>query len=134
MPILFCAQVPIVKVEAGGLNIDISVNQTSGIQNSHFILDLVGRYPSARPLVRLVKHWAARRGFPKSSQGGLPSFVWTVMAINILQVCTTFFRLNKFAIIKTFSLHIFKHYLPFHVFYDRCCRHFCRIPWELDLH
>ncbi|MCO5585280.1 hypothetical protein L7F22_039213 [Adiantum nelumboides] len=82
------AKVPIVKFVCvhGKLKVDISINQTNGIEAANYIRGWLDRLPSIRPLIMAVKLLLVQRGLSEVFSGGLGSYSVICLVINHLQM------------------------------------------------
>lgn len=82
------AKVPIVKFVCthGKLKVDISVNQSNGLDASRFVSDWLERCPSIRPLIMATKLLLNQRGMSEVFSGGLGSYSVICMVISHIQL------------------------------------------------
>ena len=84
---LITAKVPIVMFEdvKYGLEIDISLNNHSGIRNTFLLRTYSRMDPRVRPLVVVVKEWAKHNNVCNSKSGLLSSYALNLMVLFFLQ-------------------------------------------------
>ncbi|KAM6498859.1 Nucleotidyltransferase [Amanita muscaria] len=79
------ARVPILKFTAlseyGSFGVDISINNTTGLQAVNVVNDYLSKMPALRPLVLAVKALLAKYGLNNPSTGGLGSYAVICMCI-----------------------------------------------------
>lgn len=82
------AKVPIIKFVCtyGNFRVDISVNQTNGLEAADFVISWLKRMPSLRPIIMATKLLLSQRGMSEVFSGGLGSFSVICMAISHFQV------------------------------------------------
>lgn len=82
------AKVPIVKFVCtlGKLRVDISVNQTNGIEACDLVRDWLERCPPIRPLIMATKLLLSQRGLSEVFSGGLGSYSVICLVISHLQM------------------------------------------------
>ncbi|PWN53113.1 Nucleotidyltransferase, partial [Violaceomyces palustris] len=82
------AKVPIVKFVCtyGKLKVDISVNQTNGLEAARFVNGWLDKMICMRPLVMTTKHLLAQRGMSEVFSGGLGSYSVIILVISFLQL------------------------------------------------
>lgn len=82
------AKVPIIKFVCthGKYKVDISVNQTNGIDASHFVQDWLHKMPALRPLIMATKLLLSQRGMSEVFSGGLGSYSVICLVISHLQM------------------------------------------------
>jgi hypothetical protein len=66
--------------------IDFSINNATPLYNMALLTECGQMDPRAKSLVLLVKRWAKDRGVCHASQGHLPPYAWSLLAIYFLQV------------------------------------------------
>eukprot|EP00931_Biecheleriopsis_adriatica_P050572 TRINITY_DN29289_c0_g1_i1.p1 TRINITY_DN29289_c0_g1~~TRINITY_DN29289_c0_g1_i1.p1 ORF type:complete len:907 (+),score=167.09 TRINITY_DN29289_c0_g1_i1:408-2723(+) len=79
-------KVPVVQLYdscPNGLSCDVSVDQMHSLQHRKILNDALRSQPETRDMIKLVKYWLRQRGLPNSAQGGLPSFAWAYLALNL---------------------------------------------------
>jgi non-canonical poly(A) RNA polymerase PAPD5/7 len=74
----------------GGIEIDISLNQTTGIPAVKIIKRYLDYLPALRPLVIIIKSYLNQRGMNEVYKGGLGSYSIILMAISFLQARSGF--------------------------------------------
>ncbi|KAJ4457885.1 putative terminal uridylyltransferase [Paratrimastix pyriformis] len=80
------ARVPLISVthDIFKVSSDITFSQLYPLLNTDWLrtrLDEPWLSPWIRPLIRLVKYWARRRGIPSAKLGGLSSYTWTLLVL-----------------------------------------------------
>ncbi|ORX33588.1 hypothetical protein BD324DRAFT_584918 [Kockovaella imperatae] len=82
------ARVPIIKfvTTQGSLNVDISLNQTNGINAGMIINKYLEILPGARQLIVVVKAFLSQRSMNEVYTGGLGSYSVICLVISFLQV------------------------------------------------
>lgn len=90
------ARVPLVKFREArtGIQIDISFQDAQGIRikgapvavaSREVVMALLTRYPAARPLAVVIKYFLAQHGLNETFNGGVGSFLLTMMCVHIVQ-------------------------------------------------
>jgi len=84
---LISAKVPILKFydRAGGLEVDLSVNNPTSIRNTHLLFCYSQADYRVRPLVLAVKLWAKEHGINEARFQTLSSYSLTLMVLHYLQ-------------------------------------------------
>jgi len=84
---LINAKVPILKFfdKAGGLEVDLSVNNPTSIRNTHLLFCYSQADYRVRPLVLAVKRWAKEHGINEARFQTLSSYSLTLMVLHYLQ-------------------------------------------------
>ena len=82
------ARIPVLKLhmplsEIGEL--DLSVNNISGVENSLLVKFWSETHPHFIPLARAIKFWAKQRGINDRSKGTLSTYTLLLMVVHILQ-------------------------------------------------
>jgi non-canonical poly(A) RNA polymerase PAPD5/7 len=82
------AKVPIVKFVCtyGKYKVDISVNQTNGLDASLFVQEWLQRCPALRPLIMATKLLLSQRGMSEVFSGGLGSYSVICLVISHMQM------------------------------------------------
>lgn len=82
------ARVPIIKFQSsfGGYPIDISLNQTNGVDAGRMVNEILDRYPAARPLSILLKCFLAQRSMNEVYTGGVSSYSVICIVVSFLQM------------------------------------------------
>jgi non-canonical poly(A) RNA polymerase PAPD5/7 len=82
------AKVPIIKFECvyGRYRIDVSINQTNGLDAAAWVSDWLRRMPAIRPLILAVKLLLSQRGMSEVFSGGLGSYSVICCVISFVQV------------------------------------------------
>ncbi|TIB00514.1 hypothetical protein E3P94_01751 [Wallemia ichthyophaga] len=82
------ARVPIIKFQSsfGGYPIDISLNQTNGVDAGRMVNDILDKYPAARPLSILLKCFLAQRSMNEVYTGGVSSYAVICLVVSFLQM------------------------------------------------
>ena len=70
----------------GSLNVDISLNQTNGINAGMIINQYLDILPGARQLILIVKAFLSQRSMNEVYTGGLGSYAVICLVISFLQV------------------------------------------------
>ncbi|PVF95943.1 Nucleotidyltransferase [Serendipita vermifera] len=85
---VIAARVPIVKFNSvhGGISIDISLNQTTGLAAILVIKKYLEQFPCLKPLILIIKSYLNQRGMNEVFKGGLGSYSIICMAISFLQL------------------------------------------------
>jgi non-canonical poly(A) RNA polymerase PAPD5/7 len=85
---VIAARVSIIKFNSvhGGISIDISLNQTTGLTAITVIKKYLEHFPALRPLILVIKAYLNQRGMNEVYKGGLGSYSIICMAISFLQV------------------------------------------------
>ena len=84
------ARIPVLKITNNAENslireIDISVNNLSGIENSLLVKNWCDMDPTFVPLARCVKHWAKKRGINDRAKGTLSTYTILLQVVYLLQ-------------------------------------------------
>jgi DNA polymerase sigma len=83
------ARIPVLKItnssESLVREIDISVNNLSGIENSLLVKNWCDMDPRFTPLARCIKHWAKRRGINDRAKGTLSTYTVLLQIVFMLQ-------------------------------------------------
>ncbi|KAK2961223.1 putative DNA polymerase sigma [Blattamonas nauphoetae] len=81
------AKVPIVKIhdEQTNLNVDVGYGSVTGITNSDYLRCLLVVYPTARPLILIVKAFLAAEGLNEPFKGGLGGYALSLLVVSHLQ-------------------------------------------------
>lgn len=81
------AKTPILKFIYNKTNIEvnININQTTSVDNSHLLMVYCKLDPRVRPLMIAVKTWAKNNGINNPFKYSLSSYSWTLMTIHFLQ-------------------------------------------------
>jgi len=87
MDLLTTARVPLIKLRDSTtkLVVDISFNQSNGPRNSETVLDLMKKYPEAKPLVFVLKYFLYFHSQNEVYLGGLGSYALTLMIVFYIQ-------------------------------------------------
>ena len=82
------ARVPIIKFQSsfGGYPIDISLNQTNGVDAGKMVNGILDKYPAARPLSILLKCFLAQRSMNEVYTGGVSSYAVICLVVSFLQM------------------------------------------------
>ncbi|KAI8321845.1 Nucleotidyltransferase [Martensiomyces pterosporus] len=82
------ARVPMISFvdTVTGLECDMSMNNTLGLQKTALLDAYLACDPRVRPLAMAVKHWAKRRCINDASRGFMNSFGYTLMLLAYLQM------------------------------------------------
>ncbi|TIB73973.1 Nucleotidyltransferase [Wallemia mellicola] len=82
------ARVPIIKFTSsfGGYPIDISLNQTNGVDAGRMVNEILDRYPAARPLSMLLKCFLSQRSMNEVYTGGVSSYSVICLVVSFLQM------------------------------------------------
>lgn len=82
------AKVPIIKFvdKITGLNVDLSFNNTTGIDANQTYQQWKTQYPGMQQVVAVVKHYLMIRGLGDVSVGGLGGFSLTCLVVSLLQL------------------------------------------------
>lgn len=82
------ARVSIIKFDSvhGGIPVDISLNQTTGVSAIPVINRYLEHFPALRPLIMVVKAFLNQRGMNEVYKGGLGSYSIICLAISFLQM------------------------------------------------
>lgn len=82
------ARVPIIKfvTDLGHFAVDISVNQTNGINAIAVVNRFLQYMPGVRPLVMVIKAFLLQRGLNEPFNGGFGSYTVICMVVNFLQM------------------------------------------------
>jgi flagellar motor protein MotB len=83
------ARVPLIKLRYGGIDVDLSCNNTEPLPNTQLLRAYAELHPVVKNLGILVKLWAKARGVSGAKQGHLSSYALTIMSIYFLQVETS---------------------------------------------
>ncbi|RDD37192.1 Poly(A) RNA polymerase GLD2 [Trichoplax sp. H2] len=86
---LIPAVVPILEFQdcVSGFNCDISINNDTGIRNTHLLYAYSLCDDRVAPLVKFIKMWGHYHGINKSQYGTLSSYAVVNLVINYLQEC-----------------------------------------------
>ena len=83
------ARVPIVKVweAASGICVDISFESAAASARSSrgVMLDLMARFPPARPLALVLKYFLLQRGLNDTFTGGIGSYLLVLLSVAVVQ-------------------------------------------------
>ncbi|KAL0270750.1 UNVERIFIED_CONTAM: hypothetical protein PYX00_008050 [Menopon gallinae] len=82
---LIQAKVPILKFESLGLEVDLNCNNAVGIRNTHLLYCYSQMDWRVRPLVLIVKLWAARQDINDAKNSTISSYSLSLMVIHYLQ-------------------------------------------------
>lgn len=84
-------KVPILKLKTlqDGINIDISFNNTVGIESTRFIGNLCHKNSLLRPLVILIRYILNQGGFTSVIAGGLNTYMITLLVYSFLTMYNT---------------------------------------------
>lgn len=82
------AKVPIIKfvTSHGRFAVDISLNQTNGIQAGQVVNRLLSHLPALQSLVMIIKLFLSQRSMNEVYTGGLGSYAIVCMAVSFLQM------------------------------------------------
>ncbi|KAF8516959.1 hypothetical protein BU17DRAFT_92345 [Hysterangium stoloniferum] len=82
------AKVPIIKfvTSQGGFAVDISLNQTNGLQAGRLINRLLQELPALKSLIMTIKLFLSQRSMNEVFTGGLGSYTLVCMAVSFLQM------------------------------------------------
>lgn len=82
------AKVPIIKFvdKITGLKVDLSFNNTTGIDANQTYQQWKARYPGMQQLVAAIKHYLMIRGLGDVSTGGLGGFSLSCLVVSLLQL------------------------------------------------
>lgn len=82
------AKVPIIKFVTleGGLNVDISLNQTNGVSAVKIVNNYLAALPGARELILVIKAFLSQRSMNEVYTGGLGSYSVICLALSFLQM------------------------------------------------
>lgn len=86
---IWLARVPILKLQFGELEVDLSVNNTKPLLNTQLLKAYASLHPSVSELGVAVKLWAKERGLCGAASGHLSSYALVLMVIYFLQVACT---------------------------------------------
>ena len=80
--------VPIIKFtdKATEVKVDISFNQTTGIQTAHLLCQFIQLYPMLPPLAMIVKQFLAQRQLNEVYYGGINSYSLILMLVSFFQL------------------------------------------------
>jgi len=82
------ARIPVLKLKkSNSPEVDISVNNISGIENSLLVKTWCQMDPRFVSLARCIKHWAKRRGINDRSKGTLSTYTILLQIVYFLQNC-----------------------------------------------
>ncbi|PRP88864.1 PAP-associated domain-containing protein 5-like [Planoprotostelium fungivorum] len=81
------ARVPIIKAKdiRTGISIDISFNQSGGLENTRIVQEAMEKVPELKPLVMVLKYFLQQRQLNDPATGGLGSYATVLMTISFLQ-------------------------------------------------
>lgn len=82
---LIHAKVPILKLKSKGLEVDLNCNNAVGIRNTHLLYCYAQVDWRVRPLVIVVKLWAAKHNINDAKRMTVSSYSWALMVIHYLQ-------------------------------------------------
>jgi len=87
MDLLTTARVPLIKLRDSTtkLVVDISFNQGNGPRNSETVLELMKKYPEAKPLIFVLKYFLFFHSQNEVYLGGLGSYCLTLMIVFYIQ-------------------------------------------------
>jgi len=89
LKIVRSARVPIVKYtdsHSSGIQIDVSMNNSSATSSTAFINHHLHKYPQLRPLMILLKQWLFQRKMNEVySRGGLSSYALFLLILTVVQ-------------------------------------------------
>jgi non-canonical poly(A) RNA polymerase PAPD5/7 len=74
----------------GSLNLDVGINNISGLINNEWVKKRLRTMPALKPLVLIIRGALSQRGLNDASQHGLSSFAVVCMCVFFLQVSTQF--------------------------------------------
>lgn len=98
------ARVPIIKFAdlETGLNIDICLNNESGLESAEFVRNMCQLMPQFQPLVMILKYFMHVRNLQDTYSGGLGSFALILLVIAALQhhPCRTLLQPAYASIVK----------------------------------
>ncbi|KAH8116996.1 hypothetical protein DFH11DRAFT_1578575 [Phellopilus nigrolimitatus] len=82
------AKVPIIKFVTtyGRFSVDISLNQTNGVQAGKMINRFLDEFPALRALVLVIKSFLNQRSMNEVYSGGLGSYAIVCLAVSFLQM------------------------------------------------
>ena len=81
------ARVPIIKFTSsfGAYPIDISLNQTNGVDAGRLVNQILDNYPAARSLSMIMKMFLSQRGMNEVYTGGVSSYSVICLVVSFLQ-------------------------------------------------
>ncbi|GFH18158.1 poly(A) polymerase, partial [Haematococcus lacustris] len=79
------ARIPIIKMRAHSVNVDISISNDTGVKVAEFLTQQVQAYPPLKPLVLVLKTYLASLRLNDVAQGGLSSYSLCNMVIAHMQ-------------------------------------------------
>jgi len=71
---------------SGRFAVDISLNQTNGIQAGRVVNRLLQQMPALQPLIMIIKLFLSQRSMNEVYTGGLGSYAIVCMVVSFLQV------------------------------------------------
>ncbi|ESO03725.1 hypothetical protein HELRODRAFT_79937 [Helobdella robusta] len=106
------ATVPIIKIidTSSNIKVDIAFNTANGLNSADQISKFVSTYPSAKPLILLMKHYLAQRDLNEVYSGGVSSYGLMLMIISFLQLHARGDGLVKDANLGVLLLEFLEHY------------------------
>ncbi len=79
------ARIPVLQMNMYGIQIDVSVNNISGVENSLLVRTWCRMDPRFVPLARTIKHWATMRNINDRSRGTLSTYTILLQLMFFLQ-------------------------------------------------
>lgn len=98
LPIVENARIPVLKISTpSALQVDLSINNISGIENSALVRKWTELDPRFVPLAHAVKHWAKSRGINDRATGTLSTYT---LLLQLVHVCENLEILPRFSLLK----------------------------------